>query len=196
MNPLRRSLAVLALTLGALPVAALGHSFQLGVIVPLSGPDSARGAEALDGLRLATRERDSHPNETSDGHLGGLDSHLVPIDSTLVERPEDLRAALTEQPLDIVTIVYRPADAGTITNILSEPGMPVSCPPADGPVPADKTASAEADEFRQAFQAEFGYAATGAAAIGYNAGRAVDAAVRPLNSVDDRAALKRLCNGG
>ena len=196
MIPLRTCLLLMTLALGVFPAVALGHSFQLGVIVPLSGPGVAQGVAALDGLRLATRERDSHPDETSDGHLGGLDSHLVPIDSALIEHPEMFRAALTGRPLDIVTIADGREDTGAIAEILSEPGMPVFCPPAAGPVPPDRLASAEAEAFRQAFLGEFGYPATESAVQGYNAGRAVDAAVRPLGGVGDTQALRRLCGGG
>ncbi len=176
------------------PLPALAHSFQLGVIVPLTGPDSQFGAEALDGLRLATRERDSHPDETSDGHLGGLDSYLHPIDSALLSQPELLAAEIGARPLDIVTVAVRDADTGTLATILEGPRMPVLCPPGPGPVPADELDSADAQDFRRAFRTEFGYQATQAAATGYNAGRVVDTAVRELGVVTDKAALVRLCS--
>lgn len=58
------------------------HSFDVGFMAPLSGPDAHQGQQALDGFLLATRERDGHAFEESDGHLGGLDSYVIRIDSS------------------------------------------------------------------------------------------------------------------
>jgi ABC-type branched-subunit amino acid transport system substrate-binding protein len=57
------------------------HGFNVGFLAPLSGPNSLQGRQAVDGFLLATRERDGHALEESDGHLGGLDSYLITIDS-------------------------------------------------------------------------------------------------------------------
>jgi len=57
------------------------HGFNLGFLTPLSGPDSHLGREAVNGFLLATRERDGHAFEESDGHLGGLDSFVIVIDT-------------------------------------------------------------------------------------------------------------------
>ncbi len=58
------------------------HSFNVGFMAPLSGPNAHQGQQALDGFLLATRERDGHALEESDGHLGGLDSYVIRIDSS------------------------------------------------------------------------------------------------------------------
>lgn len=58
---------------------ANAHSFNLIFIAPISDP---AGRSALDGFLLATTEQDSHEFETSDGHLGGLDSHVFRVDNT------------------------------------------------------------------------------------------------------------------
>ncbi|MBT8433947.1 MAG: hypothetical protein KJN95_04770 [Gammaproteobacteria bacterium] len=55
------------------------HSFNLIFIAPISDQS---GRSALDGFLLATTEQDSHEFETSDGHLGGLDSHVYKVDNT------------------------------------------------------------------------------------------------------------------
>lgn len=57
------------MVLGAAPL--LAHSFN----VVLIGENIAESG-AYDGFRLATRERDGHAGEESDGHLGGLDSYI------------------------------------------------------------------------------------------------------------------------
>ena len=67
---------ILSLGLGLNTVSA--HSFNLILIAPIS---ELSGQQERDGFLLATREQDSHADETSDGHLGGLDSHVRKIDS-------------------------------------------------------------------------------------------------------------------
>ena len=57
------------------------HGFNVGFMAPLSGPSAHQGQQALNGFLLATRERDGHALEESDGHLGGLDSYVIRIDS-------------------------------------------------------------------------------------------------------------------
>lgn len=58
--------------------AASAHSFNLVFIAPIS---DTVGRALLDGFLLATTEQDSHEFETSDGHLGGLDSHVFKVDN-------------------------------------------------------------------------------------------------------------------
>ncbi len=181
---------MLAAALGGLLAAspAAAHSFRLGLAAPFSGPDSAVGQQALDGLRLATRERDGHPEETSDGHLGGLDSYLVPLDSVAADTGE-LRRQAEAMRLDIVTA------AAPVQGLEAALGdAPVAfCPPRTGPVPAGRLAGTAAAEFAAAFLEAFGYDPTPAAAHGYNAGLAVDAAVRALGDASDKPALARFC---
>ncbi|MCF6273460.1 MAG: hypothetical protein L3J37_09790 [Rhodobacteraceae bacterium] len=50
---------------------AQAHSFNVLIV----GENLAETG-AYNGFRLATRERDGHANEESDGHLGGLDSYI------------------------------------------------------------------------------------------------------------------------
>ncbi len=177
--------AVLGGLLAVSPAAA--HSFRLGLAAPFSGPEAAVGRQALDGLRLATRERDGHPDETSDGHLGGLDSYLVPLDSAAADAGE-LRRQAEAMRLDIVTVA---APVQGLEAALG--GAPVAfCPPRAGLA----LAGPEAARFAAGFREAFGYDPTPAAARGYNAGRAVDAAVRVLGDASDKPALARFCAGG
>lgn len=69
------------LLLAAIPPSALAHEFTVAFVAPFTGPEAARGARALQGFLLATAERDSHAFETSDGHLGGVDSRVVKVDT-------------------------------------------------------------------------------------------------------------------
>lgn len=78
--PPRLLLALLLLLL--LPAGALAHDFKVGLLVPLSGKDAAAGSAAVNGFKLAAAERDGHPDEEADGHLGGLDVYLLPVDTS------------------------------------------------------------------------------------------------------------------
>ncbi len=51
--------------------AASAHAFNVLLV-----GENVKGSGAYDGFRLATRERDGHAAEESDGHLGGLDSYI------------------------------------------------------------------------------------------------------------------------
>lgn len=55
------------------------HDFSLLLLAPFS---QQQGQSELQGFLLATREQDGHEDETSDGHLGGLDSHILQLDSS------------------------------------------------------------------------------------------------------------------
>jgi len=81
-QPLRR-LALLA----ALPVMFVAgglhaHSFDLALLLPLSGPERELGERMRAGFMEATREFDAHPGQESDGHLGGLDVYVTVVDSS------------------------------------------------------------------------------------------------------------------
>ncbi len=70
------------LLLAAVPQSAPAHQFTVAFVAPFSGPEAARGTRALQGFLLATAERDGHAFETSDGHLGGVDSRVVKVDAS------------------------------------------------------------------------------------------------------------------
>lgn len=53
---------------------ANAHSFNVAIV-----GENVMGSGAYNGFRLATRERDGHAAEESDGHLGGLDSFIFTI---------------------------------------------------------------------------------------------------------------------
>ena len=81
---------VSAIGLPAKPVSA--HSFKVALVVSLSGPMAGPGRHARDGFMLATTERDGHPDQRSDGHLGGLDVYVTLIDPA--HRPASASAAI------------------------------------------------------------------------------------------------------
>ncbi|MEN8196259.1 MAG: hypothetical protein ABFS30_07060 [Pseudomonadota bacterium] len=161
---------------------AEAHSFNVALVIALAEPSAGDARQVRDGFLLASRERDGHPDEESDGHLGGLDVYLYPVD---LERESlaGVRALLQREEIDILAVIgpdeaadeIRPLVAGSQTLVLG-PG---------------RLRSASTEAFTNAFQAAFGYPPATPAAEGYNTGRRIDAAVRPLGGVDDRTSLRR-----
>jgi hypothetical protein len=181
---MRTVLAVAAAILLNMSVA-LAHSFNVALLVGPSDSAENDAGQIRDGFLLATRERDSHPDEESDGHLGGLDVYLFPVD----ERGDLLagvRALLGQEAIDILAVVgpdaltdkIRPLTAGMQTVLLA-PGR-MTFPGAA--TPAEQV-------FVETFTAAFGYPPSQSAARGYNAARRIDAAVRAQGGVSDKAAL-------
>ncbi|MCK5273722.1 MAG: hypothetical protein KAJ11_10195 [Alphaproteobacteria bacterium] len=175
-------IAVLVAGLTGFVETAKAHSFNVALVIALAEPSAGDARQVRDGFLLATRERDGHPDEESDGHLGGLDVYLYPVN---LERESlaGVRALLRREQIDILAVIgpdeaaeeIRPLVAGSKTQLLG-PG---------------RLQSASTESFTNAFLAAFGYRPATPAAEGYNAGRRIDAAVRPLGGVDDRPSLRR-----
>lgn len=82
-NRLTVALFILVGSLVASSVQA--HSFNVIVIAPM---DTKSSQSIRNGFLLATREQDAHEDETSDGHLGGLDSHVHSINTAAASMPD------------------------------------------------------------------------------------------------------------
>ncbi len=184
--------AVAAILLAMGPANA--HSFNVALLVGQSGPAASDGDQIRDGFLLATRERDAHPDQESDGHLGGLDVYLFLID----DRYSPLAGVLTlleQRTIDILAIIgpdvlvetIRPRTAGlqAILLVQGQMAFPASSAASD----AIETPAVRA--FIEAFKAEFGYLPAHSAGQGYNAARRIDAAVRAQGGVSDKTALQQ-----
>ncbi len=162
------------------------HSFQVAFLAPVAGEQARVGRQALDGFLLAASERDGHPGQESDGHLGGLDVYVSAIDTSRdaqsVER--DLRSAAAGD-VQIVTGIIDQRLAETVRRVASETSLLL--------VPVPETSAADPlipPAIDAAFQARFGYAPTRYAWNGYCAGRRVEQVVRPVaGDFSDRAGL-------
>lgn len=177
--------------------AALAHSFRVALVAQ-SGPDSeAVLTSAYRGFRLATRERDGHANEDSDGHLGGLDVYIAMVELSAEAAatgrvPAGAFSSGAGAP-DIVVVIGSPAElvslraAGDGNAVLLEPGK---IPDAEAWRQAP-TLNGAAGSFQERFADAYGIAPDDWAAQGYDAARRIDLAVRPLGGVADRAALSR-----
>ncbi len=159
--------------LSALPLTADAHSFRLALLLPETGPDRQLARQALDGLLLATRERDAHEGETSDGHLGGLDVHISVVDTA--SGPVSVRTAL-KQLIDRDLQIVAGLMAGKLEDLVRET---LQDTPAYVIVSPDPPAAIDA-AFGSAFEAMFGYPASRNAWVGYCTGRVIDEAVREL----------------
>lgn len=180
---------VAALVLAAAPWpglsgAALAHSFTAGLVVAGEAP-AAGLAEAVRGFLLAADERDGHANETSDGHLGGLDVNVLPLPQEAAGSVTGLSGAPNPTP-DIVVVLGDARSADALAAV--DPAMSVIMPPGD--LPQGWEGQGAADGFADRYLRAYGTAPGKAAALGYHAARRIDAAVRPLGGVAPRANLE------
>lgn len=158
--------------------AALAHSFDTVFVVPVSGPQAAAGKQAQDGFIFAARERDGHPDETADGHLGGLDVFLRVVDSA-ADAVTAKAAELAGRAADDTPWIVAPADLLAIirSRVRAAEFVPIDL---SGSAPPD-TRTMDGRPFGTAFENAFGYAPTQAVLAGYGAARQIDKAVRARN---------------
>ena len=168
--------------------AAQAHSFNVLLLLRLSGPDAEAGAQIRDGFMLATTERDSHPDQESDGHLGGLDVYVSMLDtgSGVVAEPP---APKEGRQFDVIAVLDGARGASDVPWLESLSGAKLY--PRPTPFAQDSESEPAVAAFSQAFQRQFGTAASPQAAQGYDAARRIDAAVRQEGEVSDPAALQR-----
>lgn len=147
-------------------------------------------ADALRGFLLATKERDGHPEETSNGHLGGLDVYIIPQTAEGVIHFPILKQAPNDRP-DIIVVIGASDAAGAALKIAGKestsmrPGVLHSENLWRGKEPSDSVG------FSVRYNSAYQQPASKWAAEGYNAARRIDAAVRLFGSIDDSAALER-----
>ena len=176
--------AVVALGIGP----AVAHRFNVALVVPRSDGAFLDGRDIRDGFMLATAERDSHPDQESDGHLGGLDIYVTVIGSQGNITAEIERIA-RQREVDIVVAFGSEETRSMVQGLLDGtrvvlllPGQPTLSWPGS---PAEKA-------FNAAYEQAYGYAPTSRSAQGYIAARHIDAAVRAQGGVDDTAALRQV----
>ena len=168
------------LMLGITP-PALAHSFSTAMLLPADLADDPLQEDLMQAFLLASEERDGHSNETSNGHLGGLDVYISFV-TTLTA--SDLSSAdIIALPLagvrgpdrdDIITI--GPPD------LTSQAARALLEAPADPALPA----------FKQRFLSATGHMAGNEAQAVYVTARMIAEAVRKAGGIDDPARLRRL----
>lgn len=172
----------LALILSLTAAPAFAHEFELLLLAPQRTTDDAL-AQMEAAFLIASHERDSHPDETSEGHLGGMDVQLTLV--RLGEAGPAADLAFVVAPLTLpgdaaVTALASPGDA-----VVVDSGHLAAMPEG-----LDQGA-VDLPPFADRFRAETGQDPGPEAVAAYLAARLVDLAVRPLDSVDDRDALRR-----
>ena len=166
----------------------------------MSGPQEDSGRQALDGFMLATTEEDAHADEDSDGHLGGLDSYVIEIDSsagdaTTIERIENL--VRSDKPL-FVAGLFSMDLAIQIVDILKKNGT-VLVNSFDSTMwrrvaeTPDQLTTFGGGSFNSAFKKAYGYAPNANVLQGYIAARMIASTVRslPESLLEDRDELAR-----
>jgi len=164
---------------------ALAHSFKVMLVLPAPTAAASQARPLREGFMLATTQRDSHPDQESDGHLGGLDVYVNVVEEHKIV-PSDFERSVTQS--DIV-VVFGSAKTQSLVKefvremrpILLVPGQSAFSNPALPGVAA----------FITAFEAAYGETPSQPAAQGYNAARRIDLAVRAQGGVEDIAALRR-----
>jgi len=169
---------------------ALAHSFNVTLILPLSGPDEAQSKQFLDGFMLATRERDGHPNEESDGHLGGLDVYVTTVDGgeDISAQIEMINAEASNPGSGADIVAYFTSEQNsTIIQSNLDQGNIALLVPGENPFANKQMPGVVA--FSTRFNQDYSAPPTSASASGYNAARRIDQAIRAQGSASDIADL-------
>lgn len=179
----RSPVLVAALWMGMSGIAS-AHSFTAALLVVGEDPEASL-AEAVRGFLLAADERDRHANETSDGHLGGVDVHVLPLPRNAAGLVEDL-IGTPDEPPDVV-VVLGPEPAASAAGRAYPPESTVL---VQDVLPAGWEGESQMDSFAERYRLAHGTAPSAMAATACHTARRLDAAVRPLDGVSPQAALK------
>jgi outer membrane PBP1 activator LpoA protein len=166
---------------------ARAHRFNVALVVPLSNAASAQGRQIREGFMLATKERDSHPDQESDGHLGGLDVYVTVIDEQ-GDFATEIARIVAQGAVDIVVAFGSDTTLALIGKLLDGKKAVLL---QLGQSPFARPAQPGVAAFIFAYEREYGGRPSSHAAQGYNAARRIDVAVRTQGGADDPAALRR-----
>ena len=178
-------IAIGAMALAAKPAQA--RSFNAVLVLPLSG-GAAEARQYRQGFIIATAERDYHPDQESDGHLGGLDVYVQVADGEAGDLDKRLATGGKTGKPDIVAVFGPEATLERVRALLGGT-KPVLQPP--GRTPFANPGQPGVARFTAAYQKTYGQPPSAAAAQGYNAARRIATAVRAQGGVGDTAGLRR-----
>ncbi|MBC8239443.1 MAG: hypothetical protein H8E30_03105 [Alphaproteobacteria bacterium] len=166
---------------------ARAHSFNVALVISLPDAAPVQGIQIREGFMLATTERDSHPDQESDGHLGGLDTYVTVINST-GDVGIDITRIVAQDEIDIVVVFGPEASVSAIGNLFDGEKAALLSP---GRSPFSESERPDVAAFISAYESVYGYKPSSHAAQGYNAARRIDMAVRMQGGVADTASLLR-----
>lgn len=163
---------IFATFLAGMSTTANPHEFTAGLHVV--GPDAnLRLPEIVAGFLLAADERDGHEDETSDGHLGGVDVQILLL-------PRD-------NGIGISGLYDNPSETPDVVILFSAAGLPdLDIPPGTTVVEAGKLPRDQdwrQSDFAARYLVAYGEPPTRDAARGYNEARRLDIAIRPLDGL-------------
>jgi len=164
---------------------AMAHRFNVALVIQPADADAEPGRRFREGFMLATTERDGHPNEESDGHLGGLDVYVTVLDGQ-GDAAAAIERILSEGEINIVAAFGSEQTQSLIRDRLAGENMVFVSP---GQTPFSQSASAPVAAFIAGFEGQYGRKPSADAAQGYNAARRIDVAVRAQGGVAETDAL-------
>lgn len=163
---------------------ASAHSFTAALVV-VSEDREASLAEAVRGFLLAADERDGHANETSDGHLGGVDVQVLPLPRDAAGLVDGL-IGTPDEPADVVVVLgAEPAASEAAREYQSTSTVLLQVV-----LPAGWDRDKGTDSFVARYRLAYGTAPGVMAATAYHAARRLDVAIRPLDGVIPQSALE------
>ncbi|MFP6746596.1 MAG: hypothetical protein VCD66_03220 [Alphaproteobacteria bacterium] len=175
------------ITATMLPInPALAHGFRVALIVPGPNAGSVQGGQFQKGFMLAATERDGHPDQESDGHLGGLDVYVEVIYGQ-GDIAAGFRRIVARGEVSIAVAFGSDATIARVRKFLDGKAITL-LPPGQSPFARSETAPVAA--FIAAYKLFYGHGPTSQAAQGYNAARRIDVAVRAQGGVSDPSLLR------
>ncbi len=177
--------ATIAMAGALLAGPAFSHSFNVMLVVPLSGEQEEAGAQFRNGFMLATTERDAHANQESDGHLGGLDVYVSVLDLNEVA-DSDVSDFAAQNDINIVIATGDMATISKTRALLAAQGVGLLI---TGVAPQVNSEMAVVAAFRANFERAYGAVPVAEAVQGYNAAQRIEIAVRSQAGVGDGEAL-------
>jgi hypothetical protein len=165
---------------------ALAHGFRVALIVPGANAGSVQGGEFQKGFMLAATERDGHPDQESDGHLGGLDVYVE-----VIYGQGDIAAGFRRIAMrGEVSITVAFGSDATIARVRKFLGGKAVALLAPGQSPFARSETPPVVAFIAAYKMFHRRGPNAQAAQGYNAARRIEQAVRAQGGVSDRPLLR------
>jgi hypothetical protein len=150
---------------------AFAHGFKVALLLPPSSVTPLEGRQIRQGFMVATAERDSHPDQESDGHLGGLDVYVSVLDQR-GDAVAGIRRVMAGAEVDIVAVFGSARSLSVIRGLLAGSNiallLPGQLPIADPGLPAIA-------RFASAYETAYRDRPSELAARGYHAARRIDA---------------------
>ena len=167
----------------ALSGIAAAHSFIAAILVVSENVEQDL-AEAVRGFLLASDERDGHPNETSDGHLGGVDVQVLPLPAEATGLVQELTGS-PDEPADVVVVLgLKPAADDAASKYSRASTVLVQALLAE-----DWNGDDRMEGFTARYWLAYGKEPGLLAASAYHAARRLDVAIRPLDGAGPRDEL-------